>query len=228
MSYHKLSLPILFVLTVLFLGFSRVSNVECYLHDQVCPPDLMAQAQTLKGSSFFFSNFDQKLMQSNSFESIYILNNIQKKLPSTLKLYFNQEEIEYALLINNEKKFIGQSGVAIPNQTETNNILIIQWQLEQSIIENNLINPDYHQIFLAVARTLTQSNLKNPVILWVSDTQILIDFDEHPRFIFDKQTIQTQIQKVDTIISARELDEINEPILEIDMRFDLPVLRTSQ
>lgn len=228
MRFNKLFIPILSLLIFLFLVANRVNKIDCFVANNTCPQELIENSTILKGSSFFFGNFKEKLHENLLENNIYILQSITKKFPGTLILKFVQEEIEYSILLNNETKFIGKSGTLIPNNSETKDDLVIEWKIDNSLIEENKVNGEYHKLFLVLARFLGQTTRQSQRIVWNSNEEIILDIPGKPQFIFDLETIETHIKKVDTIISAREIDEIEEPILEIDMRFDLPVLRTRQ
>jgi hypothetical protein len=228
MKLNKLLVPTLFLFTFLFLFFNKVNSIECLLENNPCPESLVQIANSLKNSSFFFGDFEKTLRNNQNSQTIYILENLQKIFPNTLKLNFKQEQVKYAIIIEAEKQYVGESGLVLLNQQNQNAPLIIEWKNNQSILENNILDKEYHAIFLSASKSLEKLSVKNPQITWKSDEEIILKIDSLPPLIFDKQSIQTQIKKVDTIINARELDEIEAPIIEIDMRLDLPVLRTRQ
>lgn len=228
MNLKQKLLSLLFLVIILFLAFNKTNTIKCQIENSECPEVLIKNLNTLKGSSFFFSNIQKKLENNKTNDSIYILESISKKFPGTIKLYFKQEEIRYSLITSNKTFHIGNSGTTIPTESDYSEIISFTWKNEEVIINNNKINDDYHNKFLNISTNLSKNNLENTTITWVSDSEIILKTPNKPPFIFDKQTIETQVKKIDTIMNARELEEIEEPILEIDMRFNLPVLRTRQ
>ena len=228
MKHNTLFVPGIFVITALFLIFSRVLHIECKLTQYNCTPELQEKVNILKSTSFFFGNYEKKLEQNNFSKSIYILESVKKKFPNTLVITLKQEQVAYSLLLNEETKYIGESGLLLPSQEEDKKNVRFDWKNEKSLVIDNQIIPEYHQKFLSVAQTVNQKSIENVHFVWNSDQEILLELPNQPLFIFDSDTIETQVKKVDTIISAKELEVIAEPILEIDMRFNLPVLRTSR
>ena len=228
MKHNTIFVPGIFVITALFLIFSRVSHIECKLTQNNCTSELQDRVNILKGTSFFFGNYEKKLEQNNFSESIYILESVKKKFPNTLVITLKQEQVAYSLLLNEETKYIGESGLLLPSQEKDKKTVQFDWKNEKAVITDNQIIPEYHQKFLSVAQTFKEKSIENVHFIWNSDQEILLELPNQPLFIFDRDTIETQVKKVDTIISAKELEEIAEPILEIDMRFNLPVLRTSR
>lgn len=228
MNLKQKLISILFIITILFILLNRTKVVECQIEKTTCPDDLIENLNTLKGSSFFFTNISQKLEDNKTNDSIYILESISKKFPGTIKLSFKQEEIKYSLLINDQIFYIGKSGATIPTKLDNTQTVSFTWKNEKDIVKDNNVEDSYHKKFLNIAESLSKNTKENIIIIWVSDSEIILEIPDEPIYIFDKQTIETQVKKVDTIINAKELEEIEEPILEIDMRFDLPVLRTRQ
>ena len=202
-------------------------KVECYIEQNNCPKDISEKITTLQYSSFFFTNFSHQLSTSHLRDSIYLLESVSKKFPATIIVTLKHEPVMYSIETADTTYFIGESGVVLPQQT-TQEILSLKWKNDQPIVTDNVVNSEYHSIFLSVVASLEKLANKNPSISWISDTEILVEIPEEPPFIFDRETIETHIKKVGTIVNARELDEITQPILEIDMRFNLPVLRISQ
>lgn len=227
MTLNKLILPFLFIFTIIFLIANRVTNINCQIEGLSCPEDLLQNLADLKGSSFFFTNFEKKLTNNQNRDTVYILTSVKKEFPSTINLNFTQEKIEYELIVENESKYIGISGKNLPHKNNDIKLSII-WQKEDNIFEKNKVNSKYHNIFINVSKNLEKVTVDKIILNLISDSEIIMEIQGQPTYIFDIETIETQTKKVDTIIKARELEEIEEPILEIDMRFDLPVLRTRQ
>lgn len=229
MRLNTFILPALIFLVILFLLLTRVTKISCDVDGNTCPDELQKNTSILYGKSFFFENFEKKLLQDwQTANSIFVLKSIQKKFPGTIILSFSQESVEYIINTDDKAVFVGNSGIAIPNQSTQDKIPKIEWKPTQVIVENNIVDERYNKIFLTIARWLNKLNKENIIINWLSDQEIRIEIPGQPPFIFDIQTIETQVQKIDTIINTRELNKIEEPILEIDMRFNLPVLRTRQ
>ncbi len=227
MKQNIVLIPILLIFIVLFLLFNRITKIECYLEGSNCPDELLQDLKQLDGTSFFFANIEKKYSENQTIDSIYILESTKKKFLSTLVLNFKQEKIEYELIIDNTSYYLGNSGKIIPKKDQ-NIKTIIQWAMEEQILENSLVNPNVHTKALEIAHTIEQLKIEKATLYWNSNSEIILEIPDKPKFIFDSETIQTQIKKVDTIVHAKELEEIEAPILEIDMRFDLPVLRTAQ
>lgn len=228
MKLYTLLTPLLFVVSVLFLTFAKVSHVECRMDGKNCPQELLEKISVLRGTSFFFGNFEDKLSKNKSTNLVYILESVKKKFPNTLDLFFKQEQVRYSLLILDKKEYIGESGIVLPSEQDATKTMSVDWKSEEPIIQNTKVIGKYHTKFLTISQIFNQKSIENAHFIWNSDQEILLNLPNQPVLIFDIETIETQIKKIDTIINARELEEIEGPILEIDMRFDLPVLRTSR
>jgi hypothetical protein len=228
MNLKKIILPLLIFSIFLFLVIKRVNNIECKIENSPCTSELIKSLNTLKKSSFFFSNIPQKISEDQTDDSTYLLKSYTKKFPGTLSLVFKQENIKYTLQIEDKKYAIGKSGTIVPGKSKKTESILFSWKNDTKIIQNTIIKNNYHKIFLNIVNSLSETQIDKSTIIWISDSEILLEIPDQPLYIFEQETIVTQIKKVGTIINAKELEEIEEPILEIDMRFDLPVLRTRQ
>ncbi len=232
MKMNKIISILPLVLLLIFVGFYKVSSVSCSLEKMgevtKCPEQLSNQINVLKGKSFFFTNFTDKISKLEETNSIYLLKSIDKKLSGEIQVTLEQETIIYLLDLENETYLLGNSGKVLPQQASETVPKII-WQNNQPILENNQVNPKYHTVLKNFTQSLSNQQIDKPINLyWTSDSEIILEIESKPDFIFDIQTLETNIKKIGTILEAREIDEIEAPIQEIDMRFELPVLRTTQ
>lgn len=213
--------------TCIFLVANRITNVECTVDEKPCDTDFQTKLQKLKGKSFFFSPLE-KLSHTEAFSApTYTLQSIQKRFPGTIELNYSRESAQYAIKIEENTQYIGESGTVLPQESDFQQLTVI-WNQEASPLSNNSVTDKYHALMLAAALKLQKIPTASPQLLWNSDSEIILKIEKQPNFIFDTQTLETGLKKIDTILQARELAEVEGLITEIDMRYDLPVLRTAQ
>lgn len=220
---------LLITITILLFYFARIENITCFIADDVCPEEIQNQLSALKGSSFFFTNSIEAASQLIVEAPIYSVEHIQKEFPNKITVFLSRENSHYKLSIyqqdSSEEYYFGASGIALPSK-DVSTQLVVNWRARDIPIENEKINSEIHSKLSAVANELRNAEIESATLEWISDSEILLEIKSEPPFIFDAETLQTQVQKIDTILSAREVDEFESQIKEIDMRFDLPVLRT--
>ena len=228
MRYQSYILPAFCIIVLIFIATLRTQVVECALvgTQDSCPAELQESLHILREHSFFFTNIEAVFKATTPNNSIYTIQKIVKKFPATVSVTFSQEQPKYILRIpeaqseNYSETYVGESGIVLNYSSFEEKIVKITWLQEQSELP--------HQHFIVIANTLAEHAILGAEVEWKSDSEIILKIPDQPVFLFDTQTLHTQIQKVATIMKAKELEEITEPILEIDMRFTLPVLRTAQ
>lgn len=228
MNKQSISSIFFFLFLIIFFSFHKVSKVTCKVNQAECNSDLQTKVDTLINKSFFFTDFHKEVSQLEGTNSIYLVESIEKKLSGEIILKLVQETVLYSVEFENQKYFLGKSGVVLPNLSNTSAIQVI-WQNDQPILNENQVIQNYHTILKNFATIIKQqSNIQAVTLYWVSDSEIILEIESEPTFIFDLQTLETNSKKIGTILEAREIEEIEAPIQAIDMRFELPVLRTTQ
>lgn len=221
---------ILFVISILSIFFFRVSKIECEIESKPCPSDIATKLDLYKGRSLFFTNYEEIFTKETTDHPIYQIENIQKKLPGKLFVSLKREPVLYKIILFNDQQeksefSFGNSAVEIPNSSNQEK-LAVEWKENYSPITNNLVEPNIHVGLVSLSNELQNMQIDQALLIWNTDSEIRLLIPDKPDFIFDIETLQTQSKKIDTILSSRELDEFKDSAQEIDMRFDLPVLRT--
>lgn len=231
---HKLKAllfsPLLLLLLVIVLSFSlKVNVVECNVGENNCSPEIYQKLEAFKGKSIFFVNID-KILSSSEFQSeVILLEHYQKKMPGTLILNFSEENILYQLNLEQSFLYISEFGNIL--QTNQGKDQITQVYLYGDIgefIESRSINREKHLIITSIINQLEKDELSVDVINWVDDTEIIIKVKDEPQIVIDNSNVESKINNIKLILGAKEIKDYDKPIEEIDLRFNLPVLRTSE
>jgi hypothetical protein len=224
-----------FVIIIFFitLAMLRVQNVECAIAGQECPQEVVNSLQALKGKSIFFINIQKELNEKNLVPEFYVYSTFKKTLPGALTVNFTQERPLYKLVVQEESYILGQSGVFLPQNDKDQFFPMIIWQEDvgQVIDFDGVIGKveiNQHNMFLRVAKNLEANNLQNAIITWKNEDEIFLEIKNKPRLVFDKTSLQTKLDIATTILNSRDLINFENSVKEVDLRYNLPVLRTSQ
>jgi hypothetical protein len=196
---------IIFIIGLLF----RVSTIDCQISEKNCSPELYQDLETLKGKSFFFVDLNIDRLES-----------YQKKFPGTLILNFNEEKLSYTVKFKEEIFYISELGNILENNQDTNNVT--------EVILNKEFNKNVHIKLLKIINITNKDNLRVKKIIWNSDQEIILEINNSPKIILDIEAIDIKTNILEILLNSREIKEYEEPIQEIDLRFNLPVLRTTQ
>lgn len=222
--------PLLLLILVIILSFSlKINVIECRVGANNCSPEIYQKLEAFKGSSIFFVNID-KILSSPEFQSeVILLDNYQKKMPGTLVLNFSEENILYQLNLEQSFLYVSEFGNIL--QTNQGKDQISQVYLYGEIgeyIENRSVNREKHLVIKSVINQLNKDELSVDVINWVNDSEIIIKIKDEPQVIIDKINVESKIGNIKLILGAKEIKDYDKKIEEIDLRFNLPVLRTTE
>lgn len=212
-------IPLLLIVFTIFLGsLFKINTINCTISQKNCSPEIYKKLEIFKGKSIFFVDFDKELSADNSnFETI-LLENYKKYFPGTVNLNFSEEKVLYELNLGNEHYFISEFGNILGNNQGINNLTKV----------NLANNQEKHSKIAEIINISNKNKFQVESIDWNNDEEIIIKILDNPKLIFDIQSINTKINSIGLLLNSREIKEYKEPIKEIDLRFDLPVLRTSQ
>lgn len=217
----------------LFLSLFSVQQLHCQLvvsdiETESCPEELVNQLQALQGTSLFWTRFEEQIDQMGL--ELYQLVDISKYLPNTLELRFVPTKTVYVIKSGTDDQSlrVTQSGrlaldvhdTAVPEVRlhDTSINLTTGQQLDQKL----------HAVLNNLASYLEIEQLPVKTIDYYQSGFIVVHLEADTVAIVDEQLNHGQIKKLKRILSELDRGAVTQPIREIDLRFNLPVLRTSQ
>ncbi|MBU0974693.1 hypothetical protein KKD03_03260 [Patescibacteria group bacterium] len=215
--FFLLFLPI----TLFLLGFLfKINVINCQVSRINCKPELYQKLEVLKGKSLFFVNLDRELSKNDICTETILLQNFQKQFPGTILLEFSEEKVVYQLNFEESKLYISEFGNILPSSQNVNDLPEVSW--------NSKLSSESHAEILKILNSVNDSNLIIEKITRLSDKEIVIYIKDNPKIIIDEEVIDSKVGILVTLLNSREIKEYEEPIEEIDLRYNLPVLRTTQ
>jgi hypothetical protein len=230
----KTSLRFLFSILGLIVGISvlgffiRIKKVECWLGvDQRNDSRVCQQLQSLKGGRLLFRDFyqDKDVLAATVItetKEVFSLKNIDKSLNGTVIFYLEETPPLYRLLVGAEKRIFTESGENRADDVETVLPEVID---EQQLFLNNF--DYYHQFLSEFLTTLDKDKAALKKIYFLSGNKLRFETAGFPPFLVDPdQSAVDQAKRLKIIFNQLEPKEVDVLIQEIDLRFELPVLRT--
>lgn len=209
-----------------------VQAVECQLSDgSNCPDELTSQIDMLKTNPMFFTDYAHILTQNSTVAQPYSLQKISKRLPSTLRTTFAAEQPLLLLHQTGSYHVISASGKAFTQTEETaanlSHLLLVE--TNEKIIQNNIVTSDFLSTMNVVVDSIDEYLLPIEKVTWVDKSAIKLSMKERQELIIiDSESPAIQLQRLFLILQSKEYENLPESKLELDVRFTMPVLRTTQ
>lgn len=218
------------VLNLFHQPLLRIKTVSCKLETKPCPDTLNQKIQEFVGQSFFFAPI-QPVIEAWQLE-LYQLQTFSKTWPQKIELNFTSEPDFYRLQLETNHYLITKTGLIKQkldaNQPPKANELpiVILTQPAAEVIKGQQVTPQFHQVFKLVLTQLEAHQLEIQTLKLIGSDLIKLQLNSKLRAIVEPTHSQTQLAKLALIIQELDLAQIDLAIKEIDLRFELPVLRT--
>lgn len=198
----------------LFLIVFRVSIVDC----TNCNEEQNKKVAKLANNNLFFTDFD-KILNSD-----VKITKLKRQLPNKIIIEVEkQNELFNLIQKDGSSSIFDENGNLISENKTNSNLpnLILKTDLNLEII------PKLAMIFkkafdLEIKIKEVEYNDKFNIIIYFADNLKI------PKIIIDESTITSKLESVLILNKAKEINDLNSQILEVDARFDNPVLRIRQ
>lgn len=222
----------LLFLTPVIILILPTKKIECKLTSGLeCPETLVTALNLWQGQPLIIADFSN-LITNLDLPPGYTLSNVSKSIPSTLKLIFLEETAIFKItcLDCDGELAIGTHRHLLPNSTGDENntklpIFFISLN-KQEIIANNQIKSEYFEPTENLAESLYKLGFVFQNGEWVSQSEIRINLNNYPVAIFSHDRVSKQIAILELILKGDTLNQADTKITEIDLRYNMPVLRT--
>jgi hypothetical protein len=217
------------IFIVLLLQFVfRVRHIECQIAHTACPPDLDQQVQVIKNQSLFFAHLDELITNATTVSPVTLVS-IEKTLPNRVLLNFSEEKLAYILKTSDDKLYlVYQSGKIQLTETTDQAPLLSVFFPSSQYITNAHLEPDIHQKILILFELLYKHAIPIQNSSWQEPHSILLTLTNGIKVYVDPDSSSRGIKALAAVLAAPETNDLKNTIEEIDVRFNLPVLRTRQ
>ncbi|MDA1079328.1 MAG: hypothetical protein O2840_01400 [bacterium] len=232
-SFHpELIGAILVISLATFLTFFlRVQTITCVTtSNDFCPNE--KDLEEVKNERLFFSDFmANEVILAYAAKHDLRFSTYQLRLPNTLQLSFEENPMAYQVESDTQERFaVSQIGTAKPLhdlEPDTNKLVIVQIP-ETYLQANTLVLPENLHLFLLELTTAEYARLNKMLVVVPKSDFIELQIDSGMRAFLPYEQPKQKLKQLQQIVLSESLTELTEPVREIDLRFDLPVLRTQQ
>ncbi|MBP7740798.1 hypothetical protein KA089_01285 [Candidatus Woesebacteria bacterium] len=217
----KKNLVFIITILILFYFFSlRISDIECQISNNNCNPEIYQKLESLKGKSIFFINLEKELNQNEIESEAILLTDYKKVFPGKLVLKFSQEKVLYLFEFDGNSSFISEFGNKLNNDQNINNLPIVNW--------NAPLDNKIHYKIAMIINNVDSEKFSISKISRENENKTIIEIHNNPKIIIDDNSTTAKLEMIKILLESKEIKEYEQPIKEIDLRFNLPVLRTTQ
>lgn len=208
----------------------RVRNIEC-LVDGHSDQDICTQLSFLKNKSLFFTNLEKTALYEqvllNKVGQVFLPIKVQKKLPQTLMITLSREDPLYRLSFQNEVFLVNSKNFLAEDSDQFDLPSIHLTDLYINNINGKKLDSTLNIKISKLTSDLSEANLIFEKIEFDGQNSSLRV--NGIKFIFSDDNIELLVPKVSSILNDFQNVESqipeNQQLEEIDMRFDLPIVR---
>lgn len=212
-------------------SYFRISHISCHIEEGQCGAGLTEQLNDrLATKPLFFTDLEKELELIKIDEAHYSLDRYEKNWPNHLAVWLTQE-VERIRISTNEEA--GQHFILVASPGKP----VVEIALEYPQTE---LTPYDKSIIVAFVQSFLASELELQSIEWKSKEEIVaqvlnpqpIDssFSSTVKVVSDEERASysgSDVKKIFEHERSLSENEENQIIRSIDLRFNLPVLRTS-
>jgi hypothetical protein len=236
----KLSLGAINIIFFLFLllimsRFLRVEKINCFVNSTPTT-DICQNFNSFRGKSLLLYDFStdnlfEKLLTNQDKSHSYHLEQINKKLPNTLNIFFTSKPPTYRIALMGNIFLVSEKGQVKKNIEELELVSVFvdeQWlNINGLLINDSNIEDNLHDFLNQLVRESENRKMNLKEIKLINQAQIeLYYLDEKFKFIIEKNnSVLNNIERIDIILKNFDFEAIEKNISEIDMRFKFPVLK---
>lgn len=223
----KFTTPLVLLLLGLMAGYGlRIRQVNCRLENQ--PPfsesQVCQQLQQLIGTRILFRDFyqDEQLAQLlfvTDTKEIYDIAELSKSLAGTVDLVLTDRPPVYRLERDGQLQLVTASG----SFRENNDQLVVT----QIINDQDIYDEAVHSFLAQLLTALGDNSQTVHTIRLISQERFELEINGFPTIIVElKQDPQQVASRLTTVLTELDPAEVDLALQELDLRFELPVLRT--
>ncbi len=226
---HKSAFLLVFIFATVWLVTRSTTQVICTTQSaENCDPEVERSLAALTGKSLIFS--DTKAMAESLLQSQPLtVTKVSKDLLGKVEISLAAHTPKYILKTADESMFV----VFENGQTKQLFTLPEQLQLFSAFfsstdrITDGYLQKETHFLLDQLTTALQKTELQPQYITWKEEHSLEIQLEKGPLVFLDPTKLQHSITTIVAILASPELTSLK-PVAEIDLRFELPVLRTRE
>ncbi len=210
--------------------FFRITQIEAVVDGERFP-ELEKQLSFLKGQSLFFTNYEKTPLFTSTLKNeqgqIFEPQRLEKDLPNKLLIYFSLQDPLYRLSWDRGSFLVNSRHFLAEDSPEFDLPVVELSNKYADQIKADKIDPNLNYLIQDLIANLNRAQIKPSQIYLDKSDSFLIH--EEIKFVFedqiDKSVLAAKLQVIE--VNLENLKNLTGGIDFIDMRFDLPVLHSS-
>lgn len=218
---------------VLMAGFGltqlRVHDVTCQDdRQQECPTEVVSQLHSLKGQSLIFANIETQTSSLLAETPTHRLKTIQKLFPDTVVIELESQQLLYQLKLlgQSEYRTVTDTGsVIVGGRTDGLILLVVSADLWDAWQSAGMVDPFVQESLSKLPLLLAESGIQTEALVLIDAQTLVMYLPNNQTAIIDTAELPGDLARLTVILDELQSQPLEQPIEEIDVRYDLPVLR---
>lgn len=201
-------------------------------------PEICQQMDFLQQRSLFFYNLDtsplfSQVVKNDKGQAFQVVR-YYKRLPHELVLLFTKQDPSYRLVLDKQVFLVNQQDFICADDQHFQDLPLVRLDKKyKDKINHQKIERGFNQQLLNLVQALLKQQVRFETIV-IAGQESYVTNKQWRRFIFDFTQLQTKAlaaqlaKKIVLIQQNLEQSQFEGQIQGVDMRFDLPVVRTDQ
>lgn len=218
----------------------RVTTIECWLDTtpsvQKCPDELAALLQPLLAQPLVAFDFETQLASLfDTHRSPYELIQVRKRWPGTLVVELRQDPFQYVLTDRSAQKpwLVTEHGwlrnvdstpsaeLALPRVSRPDFTTIVSE-------DSRHLTPETHDLITRLIQALQLYDIQYLELILYDPVTTIINLNDHQQVLIENDVVLENLEKLRLLQAHPNQGGNPESIVEYDVRFKLPVLRTQK
>ena len=232
-SNRNLTKSILFILvglTIFFIVLVKgfvITKIICEFEGSP-GKSIDCNNKDLLGKSLFFTNLDNSseitVSNETDIEKLFI-KSFQKKLPDTLIFTVSPRPPLYRF-VEKDRAFFVETDGDIRQDSSGIEITTVYSQLDKVVSSDEFMVEEIHQLLSELIWALIEKKIQVKKIDYYDQNAVVVDLEKYRAIFHGDGSISNQVLALSEILNNVDVGSIDASIKEIDLRFDMPVMRT--
>lgn len=217
---------------LLFFAFP-IRQVDCQLNEAALETGVCAEIQQrFLGRSFFFTNIGedeiwQQLLLDEKYSQNYQLQSLNKTLPGKISLLLSSQLPDYRLRLSDGSSYLLTESNKLKTDRTGLELVEITYLPTEEITRHGYLDNYMQEQFLSLVRAINQAKVPVQNISWRSDQQIELELSGRSLTVIldNSANFAWQIKRLALILADETVSETLSGKSQLDLRFNLPVLR---
>lgn len=216
---------------VFILTVGRVKQVTCTVRADRCSSELSQQLEKLYGQSLFFTDLTQLSSQLLESEIGYRVQAVSKEWPDQLSVQLEPQQVVYQLRLLGQDQFVSVTDLGwLIAQPQRNDVplLIVTPEVWSSWQARGEVPLTLHEQFQGIPASVQHESLIITHWVLVDEQTIVLYLPTDQTVIIESASITSDLHQLNLLAKGVDWSVFSSPIQEIDLRYNLPVLRVTR